>query len=150
MISIVEVTADNFQLFGSDILYIENNSFLSPWDIRSFTEEVDRPISRLLAIQAEGRLSGYICFWSFAGEIHLMKMAIHPEMRGKGLGFFLLTRMIEEGRSKKAVKVWLEVRLSNDVARGLYEKAGFLEVGRRKGYYHNEKEDALVMTLNIE
>ena len=101
-------------------------------------------------MKADNCLSGYICFWAVAGEVHLMKMAVHPEMRGKGLGFFLLTRMIEEGRSEKAVKAWLEVRLSNDVARGLYEKAGFVEVGRRKGYYRNEKEDAVVMALNIE
>ena len=110
MISIVDVTPNNFQLFQNEILHIENASFVSPWNTRSFAEEVDRPISRLLAMKTDSRLSGYICFWIVAGEIHLMKMAIHPEMRGNGLGFFLLTRMIEEGRSEKAEKVWLEVR----------------------------------------
>ncbi len=149
MISIVDVTPNNFQFFQNEILRIENSSFVSPWNTRSFAEEVDRPISRLLAMKTDSRLSGYICFWIVAGEIHLMKMAIHPEMRGNGLGFFLLTRMIEEGRSEKAEKVWLEVRLSNSAARALYEKAGFMEVGRRRGYYSNGKEDALVMTLNI-
>jgi ribosomal-protein-alanine N-acetyltransferase len=78
-----------------------------------------------------------------------MKMAIHPEMRRKGLGFFLLARMIEKGRSEGAEKIWLEVRLSNHVARGLYEKAGFMEVGRRKAYYSNGREDAVVMALNM-
>ena len=149
MISIVDVTTNNFQLFQNEILHIENVSFLSPWNIRSFTEEVDRPISRLLVMKADSRLAGYICFWTFANEIHLMKMAIHPEMRGNGFGSFLLAKMIEEGRSEKAEKVWLEVRPSNDVARELYEKAGFIEVGRRRGYYNNGKEDALVMTLNM-
>lgn len=149
MISIVEMTPNSFQLFQNEILHIENASFLSPWSVRSFTEEVDRLISRFLALKVDSRLSGYICFWIFAGEIHLMKMAIHPEMRGNGLGFFLLTRMIEEGRSEKSERVWLEVRLSNDAARALYEKAGFTEIGRRRGYYNNGKEDALVMTLNI-
>ncbi len=149
MISIVEMTPNSFQLFQNEILHIENASFLSPWSVRSFTEEVDRLISRFLALKVDSRLSGYICFWIFAGEIHLMKMAIHPEMRGNGLGFFLLTRMIEEGRSEKSERVWLEVRLSNDAARALYGKAGFTEIGRRRGYYNNGKEDALVMTLNI-
>ena len=78
-----------------------------------------------------------------------MKMAVHPEMRGDGLGFFLLARMIEEGRSQRAEKVWLEIRISNNAARGLYEKAGFREVGRRRGYYSHGKEDAIVMALNI-
>ena len=149
MISIVDVTPDNFRLFQNEILHIENASFLSPWNIRSFSEEVDRPISRFLALKVDSRVSGYLCFWIFAGEIHLMKMAIHPEMRGNGFGLFLLTRMIEEGRSEKAERVWLEVRLSNDAARALYRKAGFTEVGRRRGYYNNGKEDALVMTLDI-
>ena len=149
MISIFDITVNNFQLFQNEILYIENASFLSPWDTHSFTEEVDRPVSRLLAMKADSRLAGYLCFWIFADEIHLMKMAVHPEMRGDGLGFFLLARMIEEGRSQRAEKVWLEVRLSNNAARGLYEKAGFREVGRRRGYYSHGKEDAIVMALNI-
>ena len=78
-----------------------------------------------------------------------MKMAIHPDMRGKGFGFFLLARMVEEGRSEQAEKIWLEVRSSNDAARGLYTKVGFKEIGCRHGYYSHGKEDAVVMALNM-
>jgi len=149
MISAVTITEENFQLFREEILHIENTSFVSPWTIQSFAEEVVRPVSRLLGMKAGSCLVGYICFWVFANEIHLMKMAIHPEMRGKGFGFFLLARMIEAGRSEQAEKVWLEVRASNNAAKGLYAKTGFKEIGRRRGYYSHGKEDAVVMALNM-
>ena len=149
MISVVRITEDNFQLFRKGILRIESASFLCPWTARSFAEEVVRPVSRLFAMKDSGCLIGYICFWVCAGEIQLMKMAIHPGMRGKGFGFLLLTRMVDDGRSEQAEKVWLEVRTSNGAARGLYAKAGFREVGRRRGYYSHGQEDAIVMALNM-
>ncbi len=149
MIFIFDVTADSFPSFRDEILHIEKVSFLSPWTDRSFTEELYRPVSRLLAMKKDTRLVGYLCYWSFAGEIHLMKMAIDPEARQRGLGFSLLARMIDAGRLEKAEKVWLEVRVSNAAARSLYKKAGFKEVGRRRGYYTREKEDAVVMALTM-
>ena len=147
MSSLVEVTGGNFVIFQWDILEIERKSFPSPWDLSSFSSEIDRSISHLWVSLIDEVLGGYICFWIFANETHLMNVAVHPEWRGKGLGKRLLSKMIEVGISKGAKTAWLEVRPSNFVARSLYEKAGFKEVGFRPRYYRETNEDAVIMSL---
>jgi len=149
MSSLVEVTGDNFPTFQWDILEIERTSFPSPWDLKSFSSEIDRSISHLWTLLLDEVLKGYICFWIFANETHLMNIAVHPEWRGKGLGEGLLCKMIEVGISEGAKTAWLEVRPSNLVARSLYEKAGFKEVGFRPRYYKETNEDAIIMSLPL-
>jgi len=149
MSSLVEVTGDNFPTFQWDILEIERTSFPSPWDLKSFSSEIDRSISHLWTLLIDEVLKGYICFWIFANETHLMNIAVHPEWRGKGLGEGLLCKMIEVGISEGAKTAWLEVRPSNIVARSLYEKAGFKEVGFRPRYYKETNEDAIIMSLPL-
>lgn len=149
MIRLLDITLDNLDAFQSDILKIERSSFSSPWSLSSFIEEINRPISYLWALMIDEKLSGYICFWMFADEIHLMNIAVHPERRGKGYGQYLLTRMIETGASMGIETVWLEVRPSNPMAIMLYEKLGFKEIGRRSKYYSDTKEDAVVMSFSL-
>ena len=147
MISLLKVTKDNFLSFRGDILYIEKSSFSSPWDLNSFSREVDRSISHLWALSSDGVLVGYICFWIFAGETHLMNVAVHEEWRGKGLGGRLIAKMIDVGISEGAETAWLEVRPSNLIARSLYKKVGFEEVGLRPRYYNDTNEDAIIMSV---
>ena len=149
MIRLLDITLDNLEVFQSDILKIERSSFSSPWSLSSFIEEINRPISHLWALTIDEKLSGYICFWMFADDIHLMNIAVHPERRGKGYGYYLLTRMIETGTSMGIETVWLEVRPSNPMAIMLYEKIGFEKIGRRSKYYRDTKEDAVVMSLSL-
>ena len=149
MSSLVEVTGDNFPEFQRDMLEIERTSFPSPWDLNSFSSEIDRSISHLWTFLIDKVLKGYICFWIFANETHLLNIAVHPQWRGKGLGKGLLCKMIEVGISKGAKTAWLEVRPSNLVARSLYEKAGFKEVGFRPRYYKETNEDAIIMSLPL-
>ncbi|MBW1798223.1 MAG: ribosomal protein S18-alanine N-acetyltransferase [Deltaproteobacteria bacterium] len=149
MSSLVEVTGGNFPIFQLDILEIERNSFPSPWDLSSFLSEIDRSISHFWGLLIDEVLEGYICFWIFANEAHLMNIAVHPKWRGKGLGERLLCKMIEVGISEGAKTAWLEVRPSNLVARSLYEKAGFKEVGFRPRYYKEKNEDAIIMSLPL-
>ena len=149
MIRLLDITLDNLEVFQSDILKIERSSFSSPWSLSSFIEEINRPISHLWALTIDEKLSGYICFWMFADEIHLMNIAVHPERRGKGYGNYLLTKMIETGASMGIETVWLEVRPSNTMAIMLYEKIGFEKIGRRSKYYRDTKEDAVVMSLSL-
>ena len=134
-------------IFQRYILEIERNSFPSPWDFNSFSSELNRSISSLWVSLIDEVLEGYICFWIFANETHLMNVAVHPEWRGKGLGEQLLCKMIEVGISKGAKTAWLEVRPSNLVARSLYKKTGFKEVGFRPRYYKETNEDAIIMSL---
>ena len=149
MISLVEITEKNFQSFQHHILEIENSSFPSPWTLNAFKQELNRVVSHFWALSVDEVLAGYICFWIFAGEIHLMNIAVHPKMRRKGFGCYLLSKMIEVGKSKTIGKAWLEVRPSNMRARALYQKVGFRETGRRPRYYADTNEDAIVMSLPL-
>ena len=149
MTSIVNITDENIHRFLDDILEIERSSFPSPWSPRAFHQETTRRVSHFWALLADGLFLGYICFWMFSGEIHLMNIAVHPKKRGNGFGSHLLTKMIELGRSKGAETAWLEVRPSNLMARFLYKKAGFKETGRRPRYYNDTNEDAIVMSMSL-
>lgn len=149
MISLKIINKENFQYFIDDILDIEKSSFPSPWSLNAFREETNKLASHLWALIMNGEFAGYICFWVFAGEIHLMNIAVHPGRRGKGLGRYMLDRMIEAGISRGIQTAWLEVRPSNLTARRLYEKARFREAGRRPRYYNDTDEDAIVMSLSL-
>jgi [ribosomal protein S18]-alanine N-acetyltransferase len=139
----------NFPVYVEAILEIEKASFSSPWSMNAFKAETENHISNLWVLVSDSIVSGYICFWILENEIQLLNLAIHPEMRGNRLGKFLLTRMIEKGISKGTKNIWLEVRPSNLVARALYKKTGFIEVGIRPGYYSETKEDAILMSLEL-
>ena len=149
MISLVDITPNNFHRFQGDILEIERVSFPSPWSLSAFRQEVNCPLSRLWALLINTSFAGYICFWMFGGEIHLMNIAVHPLKRGNGLGSHLLNRMIAEGIAKGVETAWLEVRPSNVAAKGLYEKVGFKEISRRPQYYRDTNEDGIVMALSL-
>ncbi|UCB49951.1 MAG: ribosomal protein S18-alanine N-acetyltransferase [Deltaproteobacteria bacterium] len=149
MTSLVTITKENFQLFLQKILEVEELSFPSPWTVHALKSEIENPISHLWALIMGKVFSGYICFWMFDREIQLISVAIHPHDRGRGLGHYLLKEMIETGISKGMRQIWLEVRSSNLVAKGLYERLGFEEAYRRPGYYPDTHEDAIVMGLNL-
>lgn len=150
MISVVVMTPENIESFLDSILEIERGSFISPWSRNGFLQEVRNPISHLWAIMDEdGTAGGHICFWMFEREIQLLNIAVHPEKRGRGLGSHLLREMIRVGIERGMEQIWLEVRTSNTKARRLYEKLGFLAVGRRLRYYQDTNEDAVVMSLSL-
>ena len=92
-------------------------------------------------------LLGYGGFWMMADESHISTIAVHPEWRGHGLGELMLIELIEAALRLEAILVTLEVRVSNKVAQGLYEKYGFEIVGTRRRYYRDNNEDAHIMTV---
>ena len=149
MSHLVKIVRENFPVYAKQILDIENSSFASPWSINAFSTEISKPISHLWALISDKILSGYICFWMFDSEIQIINFAVHPIKRGKGLGQFLLTKVIDTGISKRFKWIWLEVRPSNLAAKGLYDKLGFNEVGRRPRYYRENNEDAIIMLLKL-
>ena len=139
----------DFPSFADQILEIENSSFPVPWSQKAFEEELNRNISNLWAVISEHRLLAYICFWMFDGEIHILNFAVHPQKRNMGLGKILLRNLIETGTACGVENIWLEVRLSNISAVSIYKKHGFVEAGRRKGYYSDSREDAIIMDLDL-
>jgi [ribosomal protein S18]-alanine N-acetyltransferase len=97
--------------------------------------------------QEDASLLGYGGSWFVVDEAHITTLAVRAEWRGRGLGELLLVSLIERAIRRRAELVTLEVRASNLLAQNLYQKYGFRKVGRRKGYYTDDHEDAHIMTI---
>ena len=94
----------------------------------------------------EELVAGFIGLWYVVDEAHIVSIGVRSEYRGLGLGEMLLISAIEQARQMKSRVMTLEVRMSNYVAQNLYKKYGFTRRGVRKGYYTNNREDAVIMT----
>jgi ribosomal-protein-alanine N-acetyltransferase len=91
---------------------------------------------------------GFIGLWYMASEMHIINLAVHPDYRHRGISELLLIHAIELSVELKAIFVTLEVRISNLVAQALYAKYGFTQRGIRQAYYLDNREDAVIMTLD--
>lgn len=97
---------------------------------------------------AEGETVGFIGLWYMADEAHVVSIGVDALYRGKGVGELLLIAAIEQAMARNASVVTLEVRQFNEVAKNLYKKYGLTERGLRKGYYSDNREDAVIMTTD--
>ncbi|MFZ3102523.1 MAG: ribosomal protein S18-alanine N-acetyltransferase [Desulfitobacteriaceae bacterium] len=130
---------------------IERVSFSNPWSLQSFTAELrDNDYARYFCLVAAEQVIGYMGLWCILEEGHISNIAISPEYRGKGFGEFLIRSVMQNMRSTGMERMTLEVRVSNLVARNLYERLGFLTAGVRKAYYADNREDALIMWAELE
>lgn len=128
------------------VLIIDSLSFPNPWSKNSFEREIEtNKFARYLVAKKDGIVIGYAGMWLILDEGHITNIAVHPEYRGVGAGSLLLEGLIEICRIEAISKLTLEVRKSNLVAQALYKKYGFTEEGIRKGYYGDNKEDAIIM-----
>lgn len=131
-----------------EVLEIERASFPSPWSNSMFLNELSNPTSRIIIAKGESdKILGFICFWDVAGEIHILNLATHPGHRRQGIGKRLLTHVIESSMKNGAGVFLLEVRSRNTTAISFYKSFGFKESGRRKGYYADTGDDAILMEL---
>lgn len=124
---------------------LEQQCFSDPWSIRSISSELENPLSLWVVAMDGSVLAGYVGSQSVMGWADMMNLAVLPEYRGKGVGASLVLELIRRLQDNQVSCLTLEVRISNEPAIRLYEKLGFTEVGRRPGYYHNPKEDALIL-----
>jgi ribosomal-protein-alanine N-acetyltransferase len=135
------------------VMEIERRSFAQPWSRAFFEKELATPFAHLVSAveDADGQatLVGYSCTWRVADEVHLLNVAVHPERRGVGTGRALVEDVIAEARGGSARLISLEVRAGNVVARRLYRRLGFRDVGVRRAYY-GPGQDAIVMELRLE
>ncbi|MFN2299269.1 MAG: ribosomal protein S18-alanine N-acetyltransferase [Anaerolineales bacterium] len=132
-----------------DVMGIDRGSFPNPWPESTYWYELRKnPASHLLVIQSreDGQVVGVAGYWLVIDEAHIATFAVHPDWRGRGLGKVLLSAMLRHAHSHGAASATLEVRAGNAKARALYRGFGFRVVGRRKGYYKNNGEDAVLMT----
>ena len=107
-------------------------------------------LGRLLGPRPTRPIIGYAGYWFIVDEAHIGTIATHPDWRGHGIGELLLVWLLHDALASGAIEAKLEVRVGNHVAQSLYRKYGFEEVGRRKGYYRDNHEDALLMTVRLE
>lgn len=128
---------------------IERRSFADPWSAQSFREAQANPhVLFLCAREGEDAASpalGYVVAWFVVDEGEIANLAVDPEARRRGIGATLLDAALAEGARRGSSAIYLEVRESNAAARQLYESRGFVEVGRRPGYYRRPVEDAVVL-----
>ena len=134
----------------SRVAVIEQLSFADPWPILALrTELMSDQRRRPLVVECDGEVLGYLMAWVVADEYHIVNIAVRPEGRRGGLGSLLLEEGLAEARDAGCVLATLEVRPSNVAAIGFYERWGFEEVGRRRGYYADNGEDALIFSARI-
>jgi ribosomal-protein-alanine N-acetyltransferase len=132
----------------SAVLEIEKLSNGAPWSEKSFENELDHEQGTFLVAIAEGHVVGYAGMWLIIDEAHIINVAVLPDYRRKGIARKLIVELLLRAKEKGAVCSTLEVRAGNEPAIKLYEAFGYVTVGRRKAYYHDNKEDALVMWLH--
>ena len=133
---------------------IDKMSFEIPWPERSYDYEFYRnPLSLLIVAELEdpeqnNPIIGAIVVWLIVDEAHIATIAVHPEHRQKGVAKKLLSISLRIAKEKGMQQATLEVRANNTSAHRLYERFGFEITGRRKHYYRDNNEDALIMTLH--
>ncbi len=133
-----------------EVLAIEKASFHTPWSRGAFRYELTQNrVARSLVARSGSELLGYLCLWEIGHEIHVTNLATHPDVRRHGVARVLLGAVLDDARERAVTLAFLEVRPTNTEALGLYERFGFRVIGRRKGYYFDTGEDALVMEARL-
>jgi len=133
-----------------EIKKIEDRAFSRPWSKASILAEIENPDTVFAVALEQERVVGFCILHIFSDEAEIFNIAVEEACRGKKIGEKLM-RFVFEGIEKTDVKtVFLEVRCSNLPAIGLYKKCGFFPVGRRRNYYDEPTEDAVIMRCNFE
>jgi ribosomal-protein-alanine N-acetyltransferase len=141
----------------NQVTEIDREAFPAMLPPANFRRELDSPLAHYIVAceegikpaSAEGQyIAGFAGFWLMAGEAHIVNLAVRQSHHRQGVGELLLISLIELAIEMKASLVTLEVRASNASARQLYIKYGFTDRGLRKRYYTDNKEDAIIMTVD--
>ena len=144
--TIVKMNADHV----SQIAELEKICFSDPWSANSIASELENTLAHwLVALEGE-TVAGYIGSQTVMGETDMMNVAVHPDFRRKGIAEALVNTLVDNLKQMGSHCLTLEVRASNTPAISLYEKLGFSEIGRRKNYYRNPREDALILRKEWE
>ena len=128
------------------VMEIERESFRTPWPADAYTHELkENRLATYIVAKVDDRLVGYAGMWVILDEAHITTIAVEAPSRGQRIGEGLLVGLIEAAMERGARWMTLEVRKSNLAAQTLYRKYGFREIGTRKAYYSDNREDAVVM-----
>ena len=125
---------------------IEIQSFSVPWSKESFRSDLENTkVARYLVLEEEGEIIGYAGYWCIVGEGQVTNVAVAPLQRGKGYGLQLVQEMTARAFAEGCTTMFLEVRVSNEAALGVYTKLGYAKVSVRKDYYSEPTEDSYIM-----
>jgi len=129
---------------------LESLSFTTPWPADAFVNEltINKHANYVVAVD-DHKVVAYCGMWVILDEAHITNIAVHPDYRGKKIGERLMRQMMGLAVMLGGERMTLEVRPSNQTARNLYAKLGFTEQGRRKNYYSDNNEDAIIMWVNL-
>ena len=145
-VSMAAMTLDDLE----EVLAIERVSFQTPWSRTAFRYELTQNrVARSLVVRVGRDLAGYLCLWEIGHQVHITNLAVDPRFRRRGVARALLGQTMEDARRHGVELLFLEVRPTNVEALALYESFGFRVIGRRKGYYFDTGEDALVMEARL-
>ena len=134
----------------SQVAELERICFADPWSEKSVASELDNKWALWLVALDGDTVVGYIGSQTAVDETDVMNVAVHPDHRRQGIAEALIEKLVLELKERGSHALMLEVRASNAPAISLYEKLGFLQVGLRKNYYRNPKEDALILRKEWE
>lgn len=128
---------------------MERQCFSDPWSEKSVASELDNPLSLWLVAETEGEVAGYIGSQTVLDSADMMNLAVSPNFRRQGIAERLVNGLMEALGEKGVKSLLLEVRISNEPAKRLYQKLGFEIVGKRPGYYEKPREDALILRKEL-
>jgi ribosomal-protein-alanine N-acetyltransferase len=131
------------------VIAIERRAFPTPWSLAMFVLELSKPSGICLVGLEEGEIVGYLVCSRYDTVWHLMNVAVEPSKRRQGIATTLLEALFDRA-DRPNEQYTLEVRTSNESAIRLYERFGFRAAGRRRAYYHDNREDALIMWRTVE
>ncbi|TEB07458.1 Aminoglycoside N(6')-acetyltransferase type 1 [Pelotomaculum schinkii] len=130
----------------NQVLDIEEVSYPAPWSYYAFAYELlQNNLAHYIVALSGHKVVGYSGMWLILDEAHITNVAVHPDYRQRNIGKSLMLEMIRLAVEKGSTGMTLEVRPTNTAARRLYEALGFVEKGRRKKYYTDNNEDAIIM-----
>ena len=128
---------------------MERQCFSDPWSEKSVASELDNPLSLWLIAEADGVVAGYVGSQTVLDSSDMMNLAVSQDFRRQGIGEQLVNSLTEALAEKGVKTLLLEVRISNEPAKQLYQKLGFEIVGKRPRYYEKPREDALILRKEL-
>jgi len=131
------------------VIAIERRAFPTPWSLAMFVLELSKPSGICLGAAREGRVAGYLICSRYDTVWHVMNVAVDDSLRRRGIATAMLEHLFELA-DRPGEQYTLEVRMSNTAAIELYERFNFRSAGLRRGYYHDNKEDAVIMWRVVE
>ncbi len=132
-----------------EVVEIEKETFTDPWSYDAFNGDLANDLSWPLTALVNNVVVGYCALYIVAGELQIGNFAVAPKFKRQGIGRKMMDEVIRVAREHECAYIYLEVRESNLAAIALYVSFGFVNVGRRVGYYRNPRESAILMAKEL-